>query len=248
MRLHEISAKQGNWLFRWRSYLPLCLIVIFVPGILHFRYLGDNHFYDLMLEVICLSISMSGLFIRYLTVGYVPKGTSGRNTTGQIAESLNTTGAYSILRNPLYLGNYLMMLGVTMMISSNAWWLPLIYTLAFWLYYERIIMAEEAFLSEKFGDEYLEYVTKTPAILPRFRNWRKPDLTFSFRTVLRREHSSLFALISAMFAVEVAGDFVVKEKLYFDPVWLVLFLVTAILYLTLRTLKKITTLLHVDGR
>jgi len=248
MRLHETSASQGNWLFRWRSYLPLCLIVVIIPGILHFHYLGSSHFYDLILEVVCLAISMTGLFVRCLTVGYVPKGTSGRNTTGQIAESLNTTGAYSLLRNPLYLGNYLMMLGVIMMISSDAWWLPLIFTLAFWLYYERIIMAEEAFLSEKFGDEYLEYAAKIPAILPRFRNWHKPNLTFSFRTVLRREYSSLFALISAMFIVEVVGDFVVKEKLYFDPVWLVLFFVTAILYFTLRTLKKTTTLLHVDGR
>ena len=248
MQLYEVLSRQGNWLFRWRSYLPLCLIAIFIPRILSFQYLGNSHFYDLILEVTCLSISFFGLFIRGLTVGFVPKGTSGRNTTGQIAESLNTTGVYSLLRNPLYLGNYLMMLGVIMMVSADQWWLPLIFTLTFWLYYERIIMAEEMFLSKKFGNEYLEYAARTPAILPRFRNWQKPNLTFSFRTVLRREYSSLFALISAMFVIEVIGDFVVKKKLHFDPVWLVLFVIALILYLTLRSLKKTTVFLNVEGR
>ena len=248
MRLHEVLAKQGNWLFRWRSYLPLCLIVVLIPAILNFRYLGGSHFYDLILELVCMAISLSGLWVRCLTVGYVPKGTSGRNTMKQVADSLNTTGVYSLLRNPLYLGNYLMMFGVITMISPGAWWLPLVFSLAFWIYYERIIMAEEAFLSEKFGDEYSKYAAKTPVIFPRFRNWQKPDLVFSFRTVLRREYSGLFALISAMFAIEVAGDFVVTRKLHFDVVWVVLFIAALVLYLTLRTLKKTTTLLHVDGR
>ncbi|MGB8874133.1 MAG: hypothetical protein WCC75_12145, partial [Desulfobaccales bacterium] len=45
--------------------------------------------------------------------GLPPRGTSGRNTQGQVAETLNTTGIYSLVRNPLYLGNFLIWLGLS---------------------------------------------------------------------------------------------------------------------------------------
>ncbi len=248
MQLHETAAKQGHWLFRWRSFLPLFLIAILIPGFLQFRYPANSHFNDSCWEIACLVIGFSGLLFRCFTVGYVPRGTSGRNTTGQIAESLNTTGVYSMLRNPLYLGNYLMFLGVIMMVAVHAWWLPIIFTLAFWLYYERIVMAEEAFLSEKFGETYKSYAAKTPAFVPKFSNWTKPELPFSFRTVLRREYSSLFAMVSAMFAMEIVGDLVIKHKLVIDLPWLVFFLISFVVYMSLRTIKKKTSWLHVEGR
>ena len=50
--------------------------------------------------------------IRIYTVGTTPAGTSGRNRDKQIAEKLNKTGVYSIIRHPLYLGNLLIWLGV----------------------------------------------------------------------------------------------------------------------------------------
>ncbi len=52
-----------------------------------------------------------------------------------------------------------MFLGV--MLFAHTWWLALIYILAFWLYYERIMFAEEAFLRKKFGDEYLTWANST---------------------------------------------------------------------------------------
>jgi Putative protein-S-isoprenylcysteine methyltransferase len=248
MQLHETSAVQGDWLFRWRSYLPLFLIAVMIPGFLCFRYPGNSHFYDTCWELCCLGISFVGLFIRCLTVGFVPRGTSGRNTTGQVAESLNTTGMYSLLRNPLYLGNFLMIHGVVMMLAINAFWLPIIYALAFWLYYERIIMCEEAFLGKKFGQVYYDYTASTSAFVPHFSRWKKPELPFSLRSVLRREYSSFFALICAMFAVEIVGDLVVKQRLIFDLVWVILFLISFGVYVSLRTIKKKTTWLTVEGR
>lgn len=90
--------------------------------------------------------------IRIFTIGHTSKRTSGRNTKRQIADTLNTTGIYSVVRHPLYLGNFFMFLGV--MLFAHLWWLLLIYILVFWLYYERIMFAEEAFLRKNFGDEY----------------------------------------------------------------------------------------------
>ena len=55
-------------------------------------------------------ISFLGEAIRIFTVAYTPAGTSGRNTKQQLADTLNTTGIYSLLRHPLYLGNFFMFL------------------------------------------------------------------------------------------------------------------------------------------
>ncbi len=56
-------------------------------------------------------ISFFGLALRVIVVGHAPYGTSGRNTREQVADTLNTTGMYSIVRHPLYLANYLIILG-----------------------------------------------------------------------------------------------------------------------------------------
>ena len=183
MALKEELERYGQWLFKWRSYLPLLILPVVVVALKDFEYLervfGDT--IDDLWQGFCIIVSLSGLVIRCITVGYVPKETSGRNTKRQKAESLNTTGMYSIVRHPLYLGNFFIMLGAASFIE--VWWLTLISVLSFWLYYELIIIAEEAFLQRKFENMYIDWSGKTPAFLPRFRNWQKPELPFSFKAV-----------------------------------------------------------------
>jgi protein-S-isoprenylcysteine O-methyltransferase Ste14 len=244
--LSKQMAQSGSWLFKWRSYLPLAVVAVIVPGLLNFSYPLNSHSWDLAYEMVCLFISMFGLAIRCYTIGYVPAGTSGRNTKSQIADTLNTTGIYSIVRNPLYLGNFFMMLGVVSFV--RLWWADLVFCLLFCVYYERIIIAEETFLESKFGVEYLEYARRTPAFFPRFKCWVKPNLPFSFRNVLKREYSGLFAVILLMFLLEVVEDYVVEGELEFDPVWVTLLAASAVIYVTLRTLKRRTRLLRVEGR
>ena len=100
-----------------------------------------------------------------LAVGFVlwlitrtPEATSGRNTKEQIAATLNTSGIYSIVRNPLYLGNFFIILGGILIFHQ--WIVVLIYIFIFWLYYERIIFAEEAYLIKKFGKSYLKFSSR----------------------------------------------------------------------------------------
>lgn len=246
MALKEELEKHGEWLFRWRSYLPLLILPIVLVALKDFEYLeriyGDT-INDLW-KAFCLTVSLLGLSIRCITCGYVPKETSGRNTKRQKAGSLNTTGMYSIVRHPLYLGNFFIMMGMTLFVE--VWWLTLISVLALWLYYERIIIAEEEFLRRKFGDLYLEWSEKTPAFLPKFRNWQKPDLPFSFKSVIAREYTTLFVIIASFSLIDITGDIFVEDKL--DSTWIMVFVSGFMLYLTLRTLKKKTRVLYVDGR
>ena len=192
----ERIVRQGNWLFRWRSYLPLVLLSVMVPVIWQYRYIFESHTFDLIWELFCLSLSSFGLAIRCYTIGHVPRGTSGRNTKeGQIAKQLNTTGIYSLIRNPLYVGNYFMMLGVVLFLHSV--WLTLLFSIVFWVYYERIVCAEEDFLVNKFGQEYLDYAEQTPAFIPTFCHWQKPNLPFSWKTVLKREYCGLLGMVAS---------------------------------------------------
>jgi protein-S-isoprenylcysteine O-methyltransferase Ste14 len=244
--LREEFESSGNWLFRWRSYLPLVLVPILVGAMLGFRYPEGSHPLDLMWEGLCVMMSMLGLGVRIATVGFVPHGTSGRNTSEQAASTLNTTGMYSLVRHPLYLGNYLMWLGVAMF--PRAWWPPIIVSFLFWVYYERIMFAEEEYLRRKFGSAFTEWASMTPAFIPNPRGFRAPDYTFSTLTVLRREHGSLLAVVASFTVLECAGDFADTGHFMIDPAWAAAFGATVVLWAVLRLAKHRTRLLHATDR
>ena len=246
MRMNQEMQSQGKWLFRWRSYLPLLFVVLLMPALGSYRYPFGSHTADLIWEAICLAIGLCGLAIRCLVIGYAPQNTSGRNTKNQIADTLNTKGMYSLVRNPLYLGNFLMWAAPILFVHT--WWLWIIYVLAFALYYERIIMTEEAFLSQKFGDDYVRWSAQTSAFIPKHLRWQKPDLPFSWKHIVRREYHGLFALIAAMAVIELVSDLCVHHAIVLDPVWMVILAASATFYLLVRFLAKCTRVLHVEGR
>jgi protein-S-isoprenylcysteine O-methyltransferase Ste14 len=113
MPFKEEMEKEGERLYKWRSYIPLLFLLLlpiaFKNGEFIERTFGDR-IGDLW-EGIAFIISFLGFIVRCFTVGYVPKNTSGR-TNSLIAERLNTTGMYSIVRHPLYLGNFLVVFGI----------------------------------------------------------------------------------------------------------------------------------------
>ena len=211
--VHEFE-KSGNWLFRRRSWIPL---IIAIPGLI-LLYFTDHYriIFNWKVELIFLGISLSGQMIRVLTVGFAPGNTSGRNTTsGQIADEINVTGIYSIVRHPLYIGNYFMWLGPVLFIRSV--WFLIVITLAYWLYYERIMFAEEQFLRRKFGDAYDKWSEKVKAVIPSFKNYIPPKLTFSFRTVLRREYNSFINIFLMFSVLDLARNFFISGRIFITP-------------------------------
>ncbi|MEZ5809982.1 MAG: isoprenylcysteine carboxylmethyltransferase family protein [Rhizobiaceae bacterium] len=248
MLLGEKMAQGGDFLFRWRSYILLAfaplLLMTFSEGEAVEKLLGEpvEDVYDML----CIAMVVSGLVVRAVTVGFVPAGTSGRNTTGQIASQLNVTGIYSVTRNPLYLGNCITYLGI--FLYAQNFYLAFALTLFLVIYYERIILAEEAFLAERFGDEYMRWAKDVPVFWPRFSGWTRPALPFSLRSVLRREYSGWFAAVLCLYIIETGLEVVGEGEGWFEPGWLVALGVAAAAYLLLRTAKKKTSLLDVDGR
>lgn len=145
--------------------------------------------------VIAILLALCGLVLRAYTVSTTPKGTSGRNTGGQVAKSLNTKGIYSVVRHPLYLANYLIWAGV--LVYTLNIWAFLIVSLVYWLYYERIMMAEESYLRANFGEEFEAWAARVPAFVPQFSLFEKGGMTFSFKTFLRREYATIFSTVFA---------------------------------------------------
>lgn len=226
----------GRWFFRWRSFLPLVTAGLFLIALRHFSYPRGSHCLDLLWEGVSFGVSFLGLVIRIITVGYVPRGTSSRTTRNPKASVLNTTGMYSIVRHPLYLGNFFIWLGVSMFPRSLFFSLSAI--LLFFLYYERIIFAEERFLQDKFGDEFSKWAERTPLFLPRFKNWNRPNLKFSWKMVLKREYTGFFAIIAVFTCLEIAGDLFYLGKWQLDREWIILFAVGLFTYIVLVSLKK----------
>lgn len=239
-------AHDGVFLFRWRSLLPFLLLAPAAAVAFRFDGLGKNSAFQQYWAFFCLAVSVVGLAIRVATIGFVPRGTSGRNTTEQKAHSLNTTGMYSVVRNPLYLGNFVIWLGVVLIMADVSF--VMIYVLAFWLYYERIIATEEAFLTRKFGNEYLRWANERPCFIPGFSRWQRPSMPFCVRTVLKREYCGVFGITTGFFLMDVAKHIVVDGRFYLDPNWTAIFLGGFATFLSLRVMRKKTNLLRVSDR
>jgi protein-S-isoprenylcysteine O-methyltransferase Ste14 len=246
MGLREEYDRTGNWLFRKRSYVPLLLLPL-----VFFSMVVSND-YPTALSVtwawkaFAFVVSLLGQVWRGYVIGQVPKGTSGRNTHGQVAEVLNTSGLYSMVRHPLYLGNFLMILGLV--VWTGLWWLVLLYCLLFWVYYERIMFAEEEFLRSKFGRAFEEWSARTPAFFPAFSKYQSANLGFSFKNVLKREYSGLFNMVFSFVVLELFDVYVVRRTNELPLFWLLLLAGTTLLVIILRILKKKTHLLDVEGR
>lgn len=249
MALIEELDRSGSWLFRWRSFMPL---VLYVMAALVILFRQDTHLehFELSWALVCLGIAMLGQFIRVITIGHTPKGTSGRNTKeGQVAEVLNTKGIYSVVRHPLYLGNYFMWLGIIVYVGN--WWFTVVCSLLYWLYYERIMFTEEYFLRNKFGQTYLQWSEKVPAFWPRLTQWSSSDADFSMRNVLKREYSGFFAVFLSFALVDAMKNYVRYEYTdlrLIDPFWQYAFVFGLVSFVLLRSLKKYTNVLNVAGR
>ncbi|KAB2866555.1 MAG: DUF1295 domain-containing protein [Bacteroidales bacterium] len=250
MALIESFKKQGDYLFRFRSYLPIPLLIAGI-GFFIYQHYVEQYSYNAIYFWACFGVSFLGLIIRSITIGYTPKNTSGRNTKMQVADVVNTTAMYSIVRHPLYLGNFFMWLGLAM-VTANVWFI-LCFILVFWLYYERIMYAEEFFLREKFGEAYLNWANKVPSFIPSFKKWESSQMCFSFRNVVKRETLGLFKLIILFFIFQYLHEIFTNGFDYFKlskqgQIWLILFLAMIVVYLVIRTIRKSTKLLNVSGR
>lgn len=259
MALIQSFEKTGNFFFKYRGQIPLIVFILGLP----FLYFQGKDFYQFLLDgnsgcfkvcilIVSILLSLAGFCVRAYTIGTTPRGTSGRNRDKQVANTLNTKGIYSIVRHPLYLGNYLMWAGLLVFTMNVP--LFIIASLIYWIYYERIMFAEERFLESQFGDEYIQWSLKVPAFIPKFSQFQKGDIPFSLRTVLRREYAGVFSMVLCYTIVDYVRWFLIGHLCgVFVGCWcrpsLIVLAFFLVLMLVLRTLKHHSSVLdRVEGR
>lgn len=179
-------VKHGDFWFRYRgALLPISIVLLLVPS-----------------PVVCpagpigiglagLAVALAGQAIRCATIGLVYIIRGGKDHKVH-AETLVTQGIYNHVRNPMYLGNFLLIAGFAL--ASNRWVFLLAGSAVAIYVHLAIVAAEEHFLRGRFGAEYDAYCARTPRFLPRLaglgatlRNYR-----FDLRRVLTQEYQKPF--------------------------------------------------------
>ena len=212
----------GQALFKWRSFTPVPVIAVL--GALLYRSRGapgpGGADVDAALNVIGVLVALVGQALRAWVLGQVPEGTSGQGNALE-ASTLNRTGPYARVRNPLYVGNALICIGLLLIA-----WDPLVAVLAlafFFGQYFFIIRAEEAFLRGRFGAAFDDFCATVPRWIPRLTPVTDVALShrFDWRRALRKEHNPFAAWASGaigLFAWELAA----RQPAHFQQLWPVL--------------------------
>lgn len=248
MALVHSFEKKGNTLFKYRGQIPVILFVMAIP-VVYFtdvtEIIKNEQLYYIFTGA-AIAMSILGQVIRAIAIGTSNKNTSGRNTKEQVAEALNTKGIYSTVRHPLYLGNYFMWIGIVAF-TFNIWFIITV-SLMFWLYYERIMFAEERFLERKFGDSYVNWSNSVPAFWPSMKNYQKGDIPFSMKTIMRREYSGITATALGFIFVAYLREWFMTEKLPTSLNYVYWTIGALLISLIFRTLKHNTKILFEEDR
>jgi len=224
----SLLVRCGAFFFRFRDALfPLALVALFST----FRpvFPRGSERLDNWLDLLGVGTALAGQALRAVVIGYayIRRGGKDRRV---YADRLVTDGFFRHSRNPLYLGNLLVLAGLFMI--HNNWWVYAIGVPFFLFAYSSIVAAEEAFLRAKFGAEYEQYCRRVNRWLPDLRGWRESvkDMQFAWRRVVLKEYGSTYAWTASALALMAYDTLTYFEyhqrQSYLNTLGLLLVLVT----------------------
>jgi protein-S-isoprenylcysteine O-methyltransferase Ste14 len=179
----------GNFFFRYRNGLfPLAYLLLFCQS----PHLLEDYRIAAVLGVV---IAVAGQLLRAVTIGlaYIVRGGKNRQV---YAKSLVCEGMFAHCRNPLYLGNFLILAGLGFIANSV---LFVVVGIPFFLLaYSAIIAAEENYLRQKFGAEFDAYCAGVPRLLPRLAGLAKTlsGMSFHWQRLVVKEYGSTYVWIA----------------------------------------------------
>ena len=227
-------VKLGNLLFHNRNWLfPLFYIILFIPS--------PEVFNDpVTAMLIGFGVTIIGQLVRVITIGlvYIIRGGKNRRV---YADTLVTTGIFSHCRNPLYVGNILILAGLG--IASNSLIFMAIATPLFLFFYQAIVRAEENFLRNKFGEEFNEYCSRVNRWIPNLKGISKTleSMEFKWKRVVIREYTSTYIWTSGAVLIVMKHFYNHDERFNFPAnrnLFITILIVLLLLYLLTRYLKK----------
>jgi protein-S-isoprenylcysteine O-methyltransferase Ste14 len=188
----------GNFFFKYRNLLFILLYgLLFLPSPELFT---ENVFqadYKTWPLVIGLFVTVLGQAIRGATIGlaYIVRGGKDKKV---YAEHLVSTGIFSHCRNPLYVGNILMLLGVGILANSLIY-VGIIMPL-FLFIYQAIVLAEEHFLRGKFGADFDAYCARVNRWIPSLKGIGATfsSMEFNWKRWVLKEYTTQFIWLAGI--------------------------------------------------
>lgn len=139
---------------------------------------------------------LAGLLVRIWANGYAIK-----------LDKLTTSGPYSFVRHPLYLGT--MCIAVGFMIMLKLYYIGVLFMTLLITVYTRTVQKEEVMLEQKFREAFLRYRRKVPAFWPAVFPYREGEKwPYSFKRFLRSQEYKL-----TIWILFIVIFFHVKEKI-----------------------------------
>lgn len=157
---------------------------------------------------------IAGVLIRLWSNGYAIKN-----------DKLTTSGPYAYVRNPLYLGTFLIAIGFVMVLKSQPplleWSAGVLFLLALSFMYYRTVEAEEGMLSTKFKDAYKDYCQRVPAIIPCLVPYGKGEKwPFSWQRLFKsKEHKTVFWIFILLVVFTLKTRLVIEHKPMTGMLW-----------------------------
>lgn len=223
----------GNFLFRYRNYLfPLVVLAIIcltrpgtaVPGFIT--------------TLIGVMVTLAGQAVRAAVIGldYIKRGGIDKKVA---ADTLVVTGIFAHCRNPLYVGNFLILFGL-LIVYANAWAL-LAGGLFFFLAYSTIVITEENFLAAKFGVEYSEYSRAVPRWSFRMQGLKETlsNNHFNWRRVINKDYTTMTTWVITLILLLAYREIGNRGHGPYTAIWLTSTLAIAAILSTTCLIKRL---------
>ncbi len=179
--------KLAELFFRYRSYTPIPFLILMI--------VFENA--SVISLIAGFLITIIGEAIRLWGVSWAGSET---RTTGKVGGTyLIISGPFAYVRNPLYVGNILIYLGLGIMSYAMFPYLQFVALIFFVIQYHLIVKAEEEYLLDTFGEPYKKYFNSVPRFFPRFTPYRDSSVEqppFKIYEGLKSERRTLQALLA----------------------------------------------------
>jgi protein-S-isoprenylcysteine O-methyltransferase Ste14 len=224
----------GNFFFKYRNLLFILLYgLLFLPSPELFTEEVFHADYKTWPLIVGLFVTVLGQAIRGATIGlaYIVRGGKYKKV---YAEHLVSTGIFSHCRNPLYVGNILMLLGVGILANSMIY-VAIIMPL-FLFIYQAIVLAEENFLRGKFGADFDAYCSRVNRWIPSLKGIGATfsSMEFNWKRWVLKEYTTQFIWLAGI-ALLIIRLYQIEDVLT-NSIYAVIIL--AIGYAIVRYLKK----------
>lgn len=239
MRPRAILERCGPVLYRHRTFLLpgtlLLLVLLFDPVAA-----GGSRRADTLVDLLGFGVALAGQALRAAVIGYAYIRRGGKDGKAY-ADDLVTGGLFAHARNPLYVGNLLILFGLLIMFG-NPYAIAIAAPLGVF-FYASIVASEEVYLRGRFGAAFDDYCRRVPRWIPDFRGLGATvaGMRFNAPRLVRKEYGSAYAWCAAAILLRVYEVRVMPvyetERAGIAAYGLVLLLATAF-WAVARILKK----------